>query len=263
MTEPVPEAVATESESQPRTTRPALDVLDRDQDRLLYDGDPRREPPIQPLGDGFDNAFLALSWYQAAGVRTLGHVERVIEPQDMMPMSGLLEKLLTVDDDRQSVYVRRRLVEQLDDACDLAYRQFRERAGERVETADGATWSDVDPDEESNPLMRPAFRQLDSGQAAALIDLWSGFEDREALGRWVRNLSAPTNGEKPEGLLDDIVGSPPLLEVLLNQREQEAKVTRYRFAVAVVMPSFLKAARTLNGGERTDSSGATHGAWNS
>ncbi|EMA68906.1 hypothetical protein C461_04727 [Halorubrum aidingense JCM 13560] len=263
MTEPVPEGVTTESESQPRTTRPALDVLDRDQDRLLYDGDLRREPPIQPLGDGFDNAFLALSWYQAAGVRTLGHVERVIEPPDMMPMSGLLEKLLTVDDDRQSVYVRRRLVEQLDDACDLAYRQFRERAGERVEDAEGETWSDVDPDEESNPLMRPAFRQLDSGQAAALIDLWSGFEDREALGRWVRKLSAPTNGEKPEGLLDEIVGSPPLLEALLNQRDQEAKVTRYRFAVAVVMPSFLTAARTLNGGERTDSSGATHGAWNS
>ena len=121
----------------------------------------------------------------------------------------------------------------------------------------------LDPDEESNPLMRPAFRQLDRGQATALIDLWSGFEDREALGRWVRNLSAPTNGEKPEGLLDAIVGSPPLLAALLDQREQEAKVTRYRFAVAVVMPSFLTAARTLNGGERTDSSGATHGAFNS
>jgi hypothetical protein len=263
MTEPVPEAVATESESQPRTTRPALDVLDRDQDRLLYDGDPRREPPIQPLGDGFDNAFLALSWYQAAGVRTLGHVEKVIEPAAMLPMSGLLEKLLTVNEDRQSAYVRRRLVEQLDDACDLAYRQFRERAGERVETADGATWKNVDPDEESNPLMRPAFKQLDQGQAAALLDLWSGFEDRESLGRWVRNLSAPTNGEKPPGLLDEIVGNPPLLEALLDQRDQEAKATRYRFAIAVVMPPFLSAARTLNGGERTDSSGTTHGAFKS
>ena len=246
-----------------RTTRPALDVLDRDQDRLLYDGAPRREPPIQPLSDGFDDVFLALSWFQAAGVRTLGHVERVIEPPDMLPMAGLLEHLITVEDGRQSVYVRRRLVEELDDACDLAYRQFRERAGERVEDAGGETWSDVDPDEESNPLMRPAFRQLDQAQAAALKDLWRGFEDREAIGRWVRSLSAPTNGEKPEGMLADIVGSPPLLEALLDQHEPEAKVTRYRFAVAVVMPSFLTAARTLNGGERTDSSGSTHGAFNS
>jgi Trp operon repressor len=250
-------------EDVPRTTRPALDVLDRDQDRLLYDGDPTREPPIQPLSDGFDSAFYALSWYQAAAIRTLGHVDRVIEPRDMLPLSGLLEKLLTVDDDRQSVYVRRRLVEKLDDACDLAYRQFRERAGERVEDADGETWKDVDPDEESNPLMRPAFRQLDQGQAAALLNLWTGFEDREALGRWVRSLSAPTNGEKPSGLLDEIVASPPLLEALLDQDEQEAKVTRYRFAMSAVMPSFLSAARTLSGGERTDSSGPTHGAFNS
>jgi len=246
-----------------RTTRPALDVLDRDQDRLLYDGDTRRNPPIQPLSGGFDDAFQALSWYQAAGIRTLGHVEQVIEPPDMMPMSGLLEKLLTVTDDRQSEYVRRRLVEQLDDACDLAYRQFRRRATERVETEEGDTWSDVDPDEEENPLMRPAFRQLDQGQAAALVDLWTGFEDREELGRWVRNLSAPTNGEKPRGLLDEIVGNPPLLEALLEQDEPEAEATRDRFAVAVVMPPFLSAARTLNGGERTDSSGTTHEAWKS
>jgi len=236
-----------------RTTRPSLDVLDRDQDRLLYDGDTRREPPIQPLTDGFDNAFLALSWYQAAGVRTLGHVEEVIEPSDMMPMSGLLEKLLTVNDDKQSEYVRRRLVEQLDDACDLAYRQFRRRANERVETETGDTWSDVDPDEEENPLMRPAFRQLDQGQAAALLSLWTGFEDREALGRWVRNLSAPTNGEKPRGLLDEIVGNPPLLEALLEQNDAEAKITRYRFATAVVIPPFFRAARTLSGSERTNS----------
>lgn len=248
-------------EIQNRTTRPALDVLDRDQDRLLYDGDPRREPPIQPLSEGFDGAFYALSWYQAAGVRTLGHVERVVSPTDMLPASGLLTKLLTVDDDRQSVYVRRRLVEQLDDACDLAYRQFRERAGERVEDAEGSTWSDVEPDEENNPLMRPAFKQLDSGQAAALIDLWSGFEDREALGRWVRNLSVPTNGEKPRGFLDDIVADRTLLEDLLNQRDRAAKLTRYRFAMHDVMPSFLAAARTLNGGERTDSSGKTRGSF--
>jgi hypothetical protein len=227
----------TESHPMNRTTRPALDVLDRDQDRLLYEGDPRREPPIQPLSDGFDSAWMALSWYQAAGVRTLGHVDRVLEPSDMLPLAGMLDKLLNANDDPHSVYVRRRLVERLDDACDLAYRQFRERAGERVETSDG--------------------------QGGALIDLWSGFEDRQELGRWVRALSAPTNGEKPRGLLDEIVGSPPLLEALLTQQDREARLTRYRFAVSVVMPPFLAAARTLHGGERTDSSGATHGAWNS
>jgi len=45
-----------EEETKPRTTRPALDVLDHDQDRLLYHGDPARNPSIQPLSDGFDDA---------------------------------------------------------------------------------------------------------------------------------------------------------------------------------------------------------------
>jgi hypothetical protein len=238
-----------------RTTRPALDVLDRDQDRLLYEGDKRRTPPIQPLSDGFNDVFLALSWYQAAGIRTLGHVAKVIEPSQMMPTAGLLQRLLTVDDDKRSVYVRRRLVEALDDACSLAYQQFRSRASERVENADGDDeWNSVDPDQETNPLMRPAFHQLDRAQAAALMDLWTGFDDREALGQWVRNLSSPTRGEKPQGLIDEIVQSPPLLDALTDQEQPAAKVTRYRFAVHVVIPPFFKAAQTLTGGEQTTKS---------
>ena len=79
----------TESE-KPRTTRPALEVLDRDQDRLLYEGDARRDPPIVPLSKGFATYWEALVWYQAAGVRTLGHVEDVLPPEAMLPLSGVL-----------------------------------------------------------------------------------------------------------------------------------------------------------------------------
>ena len=247
-------------QTEPRTTRPALDVLDRDQDRLLYDGDINRDPPIQPLTDGFDDPLQALLWYQAAGVRTLGHVKKVIEPTAMLPARSLMH-LITVNDDRGSVYFRQRLVEKLDQACDLAYKQFRERAGERVERDDGDTWEDVDPDQESNPLMRPAFRKLDQQQAAALLDLWDGFDDRVALGRWVRNLSAPTNGEKPQRFLDVIVSDPVMLDALLNQSDQEAKLTRYRFAVKFVMPAFLSAARHLTGSERSDSPDEESSSW--
>lgn len=238
-------------ETANRTTRPALDVLDRDQDRLLYEGDRRRSPVIQPLGDGFETLWLALSWYQAAAVRTLGHVEAVIEPADMMPESAVMNHLLRPTADENSPYVRRRLVERMDDACDLAYRQFRERANERVDNDDSESYDDVDPDEERNPLMRPAFRKMDSGQAAALETLWPGFADREALGRWVRSLASVTNGEKPPHMLDRIVSSRPLLEAMLDQESDEAKLTRYRFAVHQVLPLFVKAARTLHGGEQT------------
>ncbi len=173
-----------DEERRHRTTRPALDVLDRDQDRLLYEGDRRRSPVIQPLSDGFDTLWLALAWYQAAAIRTLGHVEAVLEPEDLMPEAAVMQHLLRPTADEDSQYVRRRLVEHMDDACDLAYRQFRERANERVNMneEDGETYEDLDPDEERNPLMRPAFRKLDSGQAGALEELWPGFDDREALG---------------------------------------------------------------------------------
>ncbi len=239
-------------DQQARTTRPALDVLDRDQDRLLYEGDDTREPRIEPLTDGFSTYWMALSWYQAAGVRTLGHVERVIEPRDMLPLSGVLEHLFQSATEPESVYLRRRTVESLGDACDLAYRQFRERANERVSDESGETWEDVDPEKERNPLMRPAFRRLDRSQSGALIELWDGFETREKVGKWARSLTVPTHGETRDGFIDEIVSSPAMLGWLLDRDSREAKLMRYRFAVSEVLPAYLSAARTLHGGERTD-----------
>lgn len=240
-----------------RTTRRALDVLDRDQDRLLYSGDEKRDPEIKALSGGFSTYWEALVWYQAAGIRTLGHVEDVIAPEHMLPMNGLLERLVD-DSTTEGEYVRQRLVEQLDDACDLAYREFRERANEQVESAE--EWREDRQDDgeeyEHNPLMRPAFKRLDQSQAAALESLWTGFHSRQRLGRWVRNLSAPTQGEKPSGLLDEIVSSPMLLEALTDRRSREAAAVRYRFAVGLVMPSFFAAARSLNGGERSEAEAA-------
>lgn len=231
-----------------RTTRRALDVLDRDQDRLLYSGDEAREPEIKPLSDGFATAYEALVWYQAAGIRTLGNVGAVVAPEHMLPMSGLLERLVG-DETTEGQYVRTRLVERLDDACDLAYREFRERANEQLDEAPRPA---DEESRETNPLMRPAFRRLDETQAAALDSLWSGFDDREDLGRWVRSLSAPTQGAKPEGLLESIVSSPVLLEALTERSSREATAVRYRFAVGMVLPSFFEAARSLNGSERSE-----------
>ncbi|VTT86112.1 hypothetical protein DM2_2150 [Halorubrum sp. DM2] len=255
----------TEADAEPytaRTTRPALDVLDHDQDRLLYRGDTSRDPPIRALSDGFRTYREALFWYQAAGVRTLGHVEDVIEPRHMLPISDVFEHLIA-ERGQVSEYARMRVVEALNDACDLAYREFRERANERVEDSEATSWKDVDPESEQNPLMRPAFQRLDRSQAGALLQLWNGFENRQAIGRWVRSLTVPTHGETPERFLDMIVSSPVLLESLLDQEGDDAKRIRYRFAVNELLPPFLAAARSLTGSERTDSSGSPHGAWNS
>jgi len=254
---------AAEPELARSTTRPALDVLDRDQDRLLYDGDLTRTPRIQALGDGFDSYWLLLAWYQAAGVRTLGHVGAVLRPADIMPEAGIADDLLRLRAGPDSQYVRRRLVERLDDACDLAYREFRERANERVGNEADQTYEKVDPTEEKNPMMRPAFKRLDDGQAGALLSLWEGFDDREAIGRWVRSLATVSNGEKPAGILDGIISSRPVLEALLGDQSTNHKMTRYRFAVGTVLPIFLRGARTLQGSEESDSGSSAHGAFNS
>lgn len=247
-----------DTDRQPPTTRPALEVLDRDQDRLLYEGDTRRTPEIQPLGGGFESFWMVLSWYQAAGIRTLGQVEKVLKPKDIMPESGVFEHLVLPLSNQDSAYVRRRLVEELDGACDEAYRQFRERANERVGSDEDRTFENIDVDEERNPLMRPVFKRMDLAQAGALTSLWDGFDDRESIGRWVRSLSSVCNGEKPEGMMNAIVSSPPLMEALLSKHSQSARLTRYRFAVNSVLPAFLAGARTLNGGEMSDTGGSNN-----
>lgn len=249
-------------EPRNQTTRPALDVLDRDQDRLLYDGDQRRDPPIIALADGFPTFWMALSWYQAAGVRTLGHVEKVLRPADMMPESSVMEHLIHPSESSESDYVRLRLVESLDDACEQAYRQFRQRAEERTATPDSAveSYERIDPEKEENPLMRPAFRKMDAGQAGVLERLWLGFGDRREIGQWCRSLTSVSHAEKPEGLVDDIISSGPLLAALLDTESESARLTRYRFAVGEVLPAFLAAARTLRGSERSETTQET-GGW--
>jgi hypothetical protein len=229
-----------------RSTRPALEVLDRDHDRLLYDGDSRRDPPIQALADGFTSYWMVLSWYQAASVRTLGHVESVLEPRHIMPESTLFDDLLR-GETSTGPYLRQRLVESMDEACDIAFRQFRNRAKERLEDDDeGVT---IDPENERNPLMRPAFERLDTGQSKALRELWTGFDSRREVTRWLRSVTAVTNGEKPQGAVDDLARSSPLMDALLDRESVGAALTRYRFAVGTLLPACNAAARTLRGSE--------------
>lgn len=238
-----------------RTTRPALDILDADQGRLLFHGDDLRDPPFKPLRGGFDSLWQLLVWYQAAGIRTLGHIEAILPPSKIQPNRPVVAYLLL--EKPESDYVRQRLVESVDQACDIAYADLKERAEELVgedENQSSALAKIDDSDREireTNPAMRPAFRKLDEQQSVALRSLFAGFDDRTDVSQWVRGLTAPTAGEKPDGLMADIIRSKPLLRALLDETD-DAMITRYRFAVTKVLPAFLSGARTLRGGERSD-----------
>lgn len=248
----------TSTDRQTRTTRPALDVLDKDQDRLLFEGDPDRAPPIKPLVGGFDTHKELIEWYQAAAVRTLGHLDKVLPPALIVGDSTLVNSLVASNGSDAHRYVRQRLLERINDACDIAYKDLRSRAEERTgaeQQGDGRSWEGIDPEKERNPAQRPAFRVLDQSQATVLADLFDGFDSRTELSRWVRKLKGACNGEHPAELMDRIVSQRTLFAALLcrlGDDETEAAIRR-RFAVAALLPSFLRAARTLRGSERVQS----------
>lgn len=240
---------------QTRTTRPALDVLDKDQDRLLFEGDPERAPPIKPLSDGFDTHQELIEWYQAATVRTLGHLDKVLPPALIVGDSAIVNSLVPSTETDAFAYVRQRLVERINDACDIAYKDLRTRAEERTgaeQQGDGQSWEGIDPEKERNPAQRPAFRVLDQSQATVLADLFEGFDSRQELSRWVRKLKGACNGEHPAQLMDRIVSQRTLHAALLGRlsNDEAAAAIRRRFAVAALLPAFLRAARTLRGSER-------------
>lgn len=246
-----------------RTTRPALDVLQRDQQRLLTEGDRRRDPQIVPLSDGFRTLWEMVSWYQAAAVRTLGRVDNVIEPTQIMPDSGLADYLL--DREPESEYVRMRVVESMQEACNLAYRDYRLDADERVAgdgNSDNGTknFETIDPTNEKAPAMRPAFRLLDEQQAARLSELWVGFDGRSSVEQWVSKLSPSTNGCHEASISNQIVSDPVLSDALVDQESRQAQLSRARFAISQLLPAFVEGAETTQGAEQSESE-TSKGGW--
>ncbi len=255
--------MSSDASGQPeaRTTRTALDVLDRDHDRMLYTGDESRDPEIVPLVDGFEDRSELLAWYQAAAVRTLGHIDRLLTPDLLLGSSALSNALVHGGDDtRPKEHLRQRLTERMNSVCDVAYKDLRSRAKERVPKGSGDDESEtpydrIDPDRELHPMQRPAFTALDDAQKAVLKSLLQGFEDRRAVSRWARGVKAACNGEQPAELMDHIVSERVLLRALQDdfQSPPASRAVRERFAVTALFPAFVRAARTLRGSERARS----------
>lgn len=239
-----------------RTTRPAVDVLDRGQDQLLFEseGSLVDQPPLIA---GFGSWWELLLWYQTAGVWTLGHVDRVLEPREIMPTAPIVDQLL--GDHDSASYTRQRLAESIDRTCRRAFRQLFDRADERIETegteSSLATVSEIEPDREANPAMRPALQKLDEQQESALSELWTGFESRHELSRWARSTAAATAGLETDEIQTEIARSPSIREALLDQDRESAIMTRYRLAVGKLLPAMLAADRRLRGTEQSETTG--------
>lgn len=245
-------------------TRPALPTLQHDQ-RALLEPVPGGDLD-HGLRDGFPNRRITIEWYQAAIVRTIGHISERFDPvalaRDRTLMTALVvgpERDRWVDDpvDLETARVYRRRLERvlLLPAFNLAYNALRKSAGEYPE--DVRKTDKHDPEGQDFVAMRPAFQVADSQQRAALRRLWGGFETVDELQSWLHDLSEPANGALDESLPTRIGRDRVAQKHFLGRvdaetaaaAEQQARAYRERFAIVTLLPAFADGIKRLEAGE--------------
>ncbi|TKX64197.1 hypothetical protein [Halorubrum sp. GN12_10-3_MGM] len=244
-------------------TRPALPTLQHDQRVLL---EPTADSELDHgLRDGFPNRRVTIEWYQAAIVRTLGHITERWEPVALLRDRTLLTALVvgpereTFADDPITLNVAREYRQRLErvlvlPAFNLAYNALRKSAGEYP---DDVRNEEHDPKGQDFVAMRPAFQVADRQQRAALQRLWGGFDSVEELQSWLHDLSEPTNGALEESLPARVGRDRVAREHFLGRVEadsardatQLARKYRERFAVAKLLPAFADGIKRLEAGE--------------
>ncbi|WP_254841132.1 hypothetical protein [Natronomonas marina] len=239
-----------------RQPRVAVDVLQRDQRRVLFDGDADRTPEIVPITDGFDARRDLLNWWQAACVRSFGHLSTRFPARQLLYDKALVDALTADDPTPGQQHERERVREHVMAACTAAYRDLEGRAHEWLpgdEGPDGgkSDYRQIDPERQTHIAMRPAFSRLDAGQATILRELWGGFASRGEIVHWCHRLPAVADfSEVLDGETDPtewLVTDRAAVEKLTD-RSESGRDWRERFAAAVLLPAFAVRAKRLQGG---------------
>lgn len=244
-------------------TQPALATLQFDQRELIESGGTVEHG----LRDGFPTFREAIKWRQRATIRTLGLLSDYVPALDLV-RDRTLSSALVVGEERETLVdepmpadhareYRRRLERLfLLPACNRAYNGLRKRAGEYI---DDNERSEINPHEQRHVAMRPSFDRKDREQAAALSELWGGFESRDDLMDWAHRLNEPTNGAISSTLPAEIGRDQNAIELMLaDESDRAARRFRERFAVIVLLPAFVVGIRRMEGGEKiSEETGAT------
>lgn len=223
---------------------PALDKLNRDQREFV-------EGWVQ---DGYrDRRELILSLSQLQ-LWTLGRVPhgwfREMASQNV-PLS-----ILITDEDRRRVYRRRpcdletakkerRLwaAKYLRPACRAAFRELRREAKQYTNPDERV----ADLNEQTYPAMRPVFGELYRNQTEALVGLLNGFDNLDAVDRWLSDLDRAHLGElakvKPD--FDWELLQSPTSEAVLTGSEFKHEQERMQWAAAYLLPAFNRAVSVL------------------
>jgi hypothetical protein len=277
----MPESNPDDSGPQRRPTRPALKTLQHDQ-RALLDRDVDLEGPrvvqVPSLRDGMPSRKDVIHWYQAATVRTFGHLSTGWPALDLARDWTLLTALITsanrelwTPDGNEPMTLQeateyRRMLEHdlVLPACNRAYNQLRKLAGEYIDDEEQEVdTSDLDPQAQEHVAMRPEFQQTDREQRDALERLWSGFKSRDALQEWLHWLDQPTNGAVDPELPDDVLMDDTALHHLLHEGADAVSAQRYRerLAVTVLLPAFNTGLRRMQAGELAKRTRQPSGTW--
>jgi hypothetical protein len=231
--------------------RSALKKLGHDQRQLLED-----------LHGGFESREEVLLWLQRVSVRSLGYIpDQWFRSVAMRP--DVLKDL--VGDGEINRFRRGQLGDiVLDRAFRTAFHRIRERVHEYTDGVGDESESDIgtpDPQRQKFIAMRPELSATDSSQREALIRLFDGFADREAIRLWVHELREAAEGQLPESFLEYACYSPAGHDPLVAPPDDgPARTARENLAAETILPAFNRGVRTLQAGaeETVETESAGH-----
>lgn len=224
--------------------RPALTKLNNDQQDI-----------IDAVLDGFHSRREIVEWCHSAIIATLGELDDDLFEDVCLSRSWL--SMLIDDRDRRAYWspgdscpgdgtalaFRRLFVaREVEPSTRRAFRRLRFEANEYVD--DG--FESPDPDEQTNPGMRPSLTQLESRQARELRRVLDGYADVDDLLEKLVRMYRATYAEHSPTIVSDLIDESHTREYLLaSSTSREATEFREAFAVRAILPAFNRAARKL------------------
>lgn len=231
--------------------RPALLKLDTDIRELEAE-----------LMDGFNSRSAIIQWTQRLCVHTLGWVGEdwftrlakqfrtsYADGRERTVISCLLahDSRIRALEVEQAEEVRRQIVTQtIRPAKRIAFRQLRSDAGEYVSDASGS--AEHNAAKQRYIAMRPALDELHEWQQSALDRLLTpgGFDDREDLLSWTRDLELATHGETPEDFATRCYQERATRRTLVSNGPHYDRAREF-FAAAYLIPLFNRGVSDLSG----------------
>lgn len=231
-------------DDRPDSYRPALDALNREQERALREF----------KHEGVETREALLEWLLRLQYRTLGRLPDFWY-YHVATRPGALAVVLTGEErasygQRETTDVslaeaasyRRRLVARyLRPACRDAFRDLRTSAIEYLDES-------PDPDRMAALAMRPALDEHYQFQQETLEELLEGFADLDDLEDWLHRLDKATYGEikTVEPDLDYKILDNRTARRIMIRDEERYSIARERLAARYILPATNVAVRSLS-----------------